>query len=401
MILSGTTVSTDVVQENEVTLPAFSFTSIEFVSVTRYIPSGADQQITIADAVVNVKFALSRVIDGQVTFTSDGFQDGAIVWTSSVPSVATVDASGFCTHVSDGTSLITASLNGESISISAEFTTIVATQRTLDHYLAGSLAEHISDTVDTAIAGLTPATSIELYSTQDHTTPNYIRDSNVWCDFLGDALGCFSPWNSTGGVTRAGTLISPVHVIFAKHYQIAVGATIRFVKYDGTVVDRILVAKKSHTAVPTAYDITVGVLNAPIDDIPFASILPSDWSTYLPNIKTDPFNYSDFAGMVPALTLDQEEHATIDEYFIENVSSSFTKSIIADRIGYNEIKINGDSGNPAFLIINNKLVLLTCWHGPTVGPSYIYWANWINQTMLQLGGAYQLEEVDLSSFTTF
>ncbi|MEN9841224.1 MAG: hypothetical protein RL376_1024, partial [Verrucomicrobiota bacterium] len=68
-----------------------------------------------------------------------------------------------------------------------------------------------------------------------------------------------------------------------------------------------------------------------------------------------------------------------------------------------EEKIGGDSGNPAFLIINGQLVLLTCWTygGGGSGTSVHNQKAAINTLMTTLGGGYQLTPVDLSAFPSY
>jgi len=62
--------------------------------------------------------------------------------------------------------------------------------------------------------------------------------------------------------------------------------------------------------------------------------------------------------------------------------------------------MNGDSGNPMFIIVNDQPVLLTVWTsgGPGRGTSVTAFKDDINGMMNDLGGGYQLEEIDLSGF---
>jgi hypothetical protein len=65
--------------------------------------------------------------------------------------------------------------------------------------------------------------------------------------------------------------------------------------------------------------------------------------------------------------------------------------------------IPGDSGSPSFVIINNSAVLLTQWTygGAGQGDEDVYYAPLINAAMTELGGGYQLTEIDLSAFPDF
>ena len=70
------------------------------------------------------------------------------------------------------------------------------------------------------------------------------------------------------------------------------------------------------------------------------------------------------------------------------------------RLPFYLAMIKGDSGHPAFLVLNNEIVLLTVWtfgNGGT-GTSVTAFKEDINQLMLNVGGTEQLEEVDLSVY---
>lgn len=84
-------------------------------------------------------------------------------------------------------------------------------------YASGSLGKEASDAIDNRIAGLN-ATTKPIFSTQDHNTPLYVRNTGCWANNLD--LTPISPWNSTEANFRAGVLISPRHILFAAHYQI-------------------------------------------------------------------------------------------------------------------------------------------------------------------------------------
>lgn len=45
-----------------------------------------------------------------------------------------------------------------------------------------TLAHHLITGIDSLIEGKVPAASMRLYSTQDHTTPSYTRDTSCWAN---------------------------------------------------------------------------------------------------------------------------------------------------------------------------------------------------------------------------
>ena len=77
-----------------------------------------------------------------------------------------------------------------------------------------------------------------MYNTKDHNHQHYVRNPECWASDLD--LTCISPWNSQLRNRKAGTLISPRHAVWARHYNIRVNSTLRFVSTDGYVSSPIL-----------------------------------------------------------------------------------------------------------------------------------------------------------------
>ena len=272
-----------------------------------------------------------------------------------------------------------------------------AVSTTFDDYVAGSLAKEVSDAIDTRISGKTPSVAKPIFTTQNHTTSTYVRNSGCWASDLD--LTPISPWNSTGGPLRAGTLISPRHVLFCEHYNFhpSVGATIRFIASDGTAVNRTISALETHPDYSPFYpDITIGLLDSDVPaSIGFVKILPQNWANYLPSLSK---SYT-----LPCLVLDQEEKALISNLYTIDRSANFLIPTQSARFAFYETIIEGDSGNPAFLIIDDELVIITVWTfgGPGRGTSISDHKDAINTMMSSLGGGYSLTEIDLSGFTDF
>lgn len=255
------------------------------------------------------------------------------------------------------------------------------------------LSVNVGRSIDQRIINTTPAVGLQIFDIQSHNAnpPAYQRNINCWAADLD--LTCISPWNSTGANKRAGTLISPRHIIFAAHYQISTGSTIRFVDKDNNLVTRTISATKAHPAYSPYYpDLVIGLLNEEVPPtISYAKVLPDDWSSYLPS-ETG----------LPTLCLDQEEKALVTDlrYLNANGRSYFQAPTDSTRLGFHENKISGDSGNPAFLIIDSQLVILTVWTfgGAGSGTSITALKSDINTMMTELGGGYQLTEINLTRF---
>ena len=280
--------------------------------------------------------------------------------------------------------------------------TVGATTQVFESFVTGSLARECADAVDSRIAGETPSVAKPIFTTQNHTTPSYVRNQDCWA--AGLDLTCISPWNSTGGALRAGTLVSPRHIVFAKHYMIDVGATVRFVKMDGTVVDRTMTAREylgdylggnGNGPAFVRQDVCVGLLDSDVPSgINFCQILPYSIANQLPNIVHG----------IPALCIDREENALVKCFYAySDIARAMRNPTQSARDSFNEPLISGDSGNPGFLIIDSELVLITTWTygGEGAGPNYGYLIDEVNTAMAALGGGYQLTTKDLSGYPTY
>ncbi|XP_052256322.1 uncharacterized protein LOC127861675 [Dreissena polymorpha] len=60
----------------------------------------------------------------------------------------------------------------------------------------------------------------KIYSKQDHAQKSYVRNTKCWAYPLD--LTSISPWNSNGGIRKAGVLISPRHALWVRHYSMSV-----------------------------------------------------------------------------------------------------------------------------------------------------------------------------------
>ena len=379
----------------------FDLLSLDAVGSIRAIDTqGSVTYSTIQDRVYASYPSITSVRDYIMNLITIGQKQNPnenVVWSSSNTSVATINSNGYVSHVSDGNSDITASIEGKTLSKNLTFSVINAVNTIFSDYASSSLAKSIISTMDSRISGKDPSTSKNIFSLQNHANGIYTRNTQCWAHGLD--LTCFSPWNSLGGPQRAGTLISPRHIICAQHYPLAVGTSIRFVRLDNTVVTKTITAigNVSNT------DIQIALLDSDVGaGVSFAQILPQNWYNYLPYYKDlSSVNY-EFG--LPSLCLDQEEKALIlDIYKIssKDLVISYVKPFKSTNSQFYEEIIVGDSGNPSFLIINGILVLMSCWYNVSSSSFIPYYKSQINSLMSQLGGNYQLTEIDLSSFSTY
>lgn len=377
--------------------PPLKVVSISATTVMR--TSSTPTTVTERDAVFNRAFGVqvSDYIVRVEYFGGTGTEP--IIWSSSNPSIADVSSTGFVTFFTPGTATITATTSRQTINRSLNFFTApAATIDTVVNYVSGSLAKHCSDAIDNRIQSKNPLNALNIFSVQNHNTSTYVRNPSCWASDID--LTCISPWNSSSTNIFGLTLISPRHVIGAAHAMPSIGSTVRFVTTNNTVVTRTLTNTVRHPTYQPYYpDISIGVLDSDVPNtITFCRLLPSNWKNYIPAL--------DINRTVPALCLDQEEKALITDWYGSYVYASFSAPSLVNapnRLAFYEQKIGGDSGNPAFLIINNQLVLLTTWTfgGAGSGTFLTPEINAINTMMTTLGGGYQVSTVNLSSYPSY
>ena len=271
----------------------------------------------------------------------------------------------------------------------------------------GSLAYECIDAVDSRIAGYTAAeaaAALPLFSTIDHANATYVRNTDSWLNDIVDQITCFPVYTSDRPAypqRRGGALISPRHLAMAWHSRVPNGTVMRFVDVDNNVVEREVTATQRVYWPPpdetTGSDIAIALFDSDVpSSISFTKVMPSDWDSYLPSFSN--------ICTVPAVSTHQNKHATVrDAHGVLTHTISFNKPIDSQRVLFYEVVEYGDSGSPAFFIINDELVLLTTWFsgGGGGGPFYTHFISEINTVMTSLGGGYQLTTVDLSSFTSY
>jgi hypothetical protein len=323
-----------------------------------------------------------------------------VTYSSLSPAIATVDASGYVTRVSNGTAGILSRANIWPFLTKrtdcAVISTVGQTITTYDSFVTGSMGKDAADAVDTLISSVTSenaSTYRPMYSSRNDTAGTYTRNASCWASTID--LTPISVWNSTGANTRAGVLVSPRHIICAEHFPPADGATIRFIKADNTVITKTI---SSHLTI-AGTDIRVCYLDSDVGaGIAYAKVLPSTWATtYLPGVAHR---------SVPILATDQEKNAlVVDTYnnFSATAGVGFVVPSDSHRLALNESIITGDSGSPVFMVVSGGLVLLTTWHygGAGSGPNIQYYISDIDTAMSTLGGGYSLTQVTLTGFNAY
>lgn len=326
---------------------------------------------------------VDRVSDLTATETVPGTFATPPTFTSLDPSIATVDEHGRVARVTDGTARVIVSTRLVKRRADISVARIVGTiTTTFDNFVAGSLARHCTDAVDSRIAGKSAATAKSIHNGTTYNALRWTADIDLAC--------------LTREIPR-GTLVSPRHIVGAEHYQ--PGASVTFLAADGTIVARTVTSRQNvglANAVDNyATDVVVCLLDSDVPaSIGFAKVLPSAYADHLPGITNG----------IPGLCLDQDEQALVGDLFaLSATRATFRPPTDAQRLAFYEPKISGDSGNPALLLINGEPVIVTTWTfgGAGSGPNYAAIAAQINAAMTTLGGGYQLTEANLTGFAVY
>ena len=255
-----------------------------------------------------------------------------------------------------------------------------------DGWVSGTLAAHCTDQIASLAAS---GNELNVFTVANGST--FVRNPGFWASSVD--FSCASPWNSTGGAQRAGTLVSPRHVVFCEHasFYPANGATMYFVSAQGEVVTRTL-----ESTVFAASDIRVGVLDSDVPaSISFARVLPTDWaSASLPGI--------DATFAVPVIVFNQQERSGVSN-LTGFATDRFNTRYPDSYADYYQNIVKGDSCNPVFLVIDNAPVLIgvLTFGGSGAGFHIAHYTTQVNAAMTTLGGGYSLTTVDLSEFPTY
>ena len=374
---------------------------------TRYTTASTGEQVTLVPDVTYslnddpISFAYSSDNPTEINVAPDGQVVFMVAPEATASAIITILATSG-TATATRTVSVTLTLSGASV------------VEVIEGGVAGSARKALSDPMDNALIVANPATQQKVYTTQDP----YVRNTSFFLQGThADALTCVSPWNSTGGTRRAGTAITPRHAVCAKHYSIPVGATLRFVASDNTVVERTVVQAANIIASNPLYPIS-----SPLQNDAWLMLLDSDLPASITPCKLFPYEYETYlpdgttteggAG-IPLLALDYSENGIVLDYLGKNgplISSTpsalYIEPTLPDRLAFYDPIIVGDSGNPVFAAIGSELWLMSTFTG-SGGPAYGGLVTELNEmitTLDTLQGditGHTVTVGDLSSYTAY
>lgn len=320
---------------------------------------------------------------------------------SSDENIILIASDGEYYQVSDGTATITVtdSTGQAETNVLTPPNLIITEETILTFPEEGSFRESLTNSVNDRIVGLSGSDSEKRrFSLQDHATPLYVTSTSCWANEI-DFSAC-SPWNSRGGPTQAGTLVSPRHVILANHFPLLIGDTIRFVSQTGLVVDRTIASVHQISG----QDISLAQLDTDVPSfIKFAHILPTNFHEFLPPLENPPYPFPAYSFLphIPCIYLDQEEKILIQNFATSGSGVVLVPPAETPNSLFYEPVIGGDSGNPIFLINGTNLILLAAFFFSNSGPFITYYMDEINDIMASHPNSYQLVTENLESFNKY
>ena len=179
-----------------------------------------------------------------------------------------------------------------------------------------------------------------------------------------------------GGVT----LITPRHFVTAKHFFIPIGTTVKFFDSNGNAVERKVVDSVN---LQEDNDINIGILDRDVDSS-IASYNLIDSNTLNDYLDRDCSGY----GKIPVLVFNQ--FGQIIARSITNIKGDIyhTKYSTGAISNFSKDVVAGDSGQPGFLIINNKPVLLFVNHKSVNSSNIGDYIDEVNQGIIFLDEKY-------------
>ena len=369
---------------------------------TRFTTASTGEQLTLVPVVTYalnddpISFAYSSDNPTEIDIAPDGQIAFMVAPEATASAIITIVSTSGTVTITRTVS-VTLTLSGASV------------VEVIEGGVAGSARKALSDPMDTALSGANPATQQKVYTSQDHVTPAYVRNTSFFLQGThAEALTCTSPWNSRQAGNRAGTAITARHAVLANHYPLLAGDTLRFIASDNTVITRTVVQAARIFSNGYGTDAWMILLDSDLPaSITPCKIFPDGYETYLPAGAT-----TAAAAALPLLAMDFSENGIALDLITEQAGSNSPTMIygaptIPHRLAFYDPIIVGDSGNPVFGVIGSELWLLSTFFGANTGPFYgglVPELNAMITTLDTLQGditGHTVTVGDLSSYTTY
>ena len=352
-------------------------------------------------------------------------QGGPVCFESADPGVATVDAQGRLSWVSDGTARILVRQGLVTRRIKATVQRTGGAVVTRAEYAPGSFGKACMDTARAAITGKSAQAHRGLFSTVNHAYKQYILNPSRWC--TGWDLSGVPVWNArSNSPARRGIPITRRHLLCVNHYSFRLqpGDRVRWRVSDGTVLERTV----QFVATPQGYrypfdfpNIALLYLDTELPpQVPVYPLPPENFREYLTLVHAGPEHpYASVKADVPlpVLVLDRFNNASIaalNQWAEYPEQSGMWLSVLSSFYGTEfdawwRLLTSGDSGSPVFLYTGTGLpILLGCATYSSGGGSALWSLQAEIDALLadlatQAGdGSYLTPTIaDLSAFDTY
>lgn len=181
--------------------------------------------------------------------------------------------------------------------------------------------------------------------------------------------------------TRTATLITPRHVVMAKHYARPAAAPVVFHDRSGKHIQRKLIGFAA-----AAGDVMVGLLDESV---------PANYCPYpLPTVL-------DTQALLDEPVIVSDQNRNLFVHLVAGIGNGIIafKYDKTESHGWAKNLVVGDSGNPSFMIVGNELVLIETHTtgGPGAGPFYgdPTVQQSVRQAVQKLDPAYRIRTVTI------
>ena len=172
-------------------------------------------------------------------------------------------------------------------------------------------------------------------------------------------------------------LISPKHIVFAKHYGLAVGNVVRFLNMDNEIIESVI----ANTAVVpdddgSDSDVIVATLQTAVTNLSGIEFFPyyrtSNPTITLKGKELVVFGQTARAGTGFIDEMDEADGTAVGLGLFEAVTFKY---LVASGIGDDCYFNVGDSGSPSFHYINSKATIIGVHAavGPDADPATVYY----------------------------
>lgn len=364
-------------------------------------------------------------------------------FTSLTPDIASVDSDGNVSILSETGGVRIAIKSGgierrygRTPSLGGSVVTTAITE-----YKAGSLGKAVSDEMAAILANSTTAQGnvTGLGGTQNRlsacnyslTDPTATANPDFFARYGSDgttpiswaAVSIINELGGVGGYGHPPVLVTARHVFSARHYHAPVGSNVTFMRDDGTLQTATILS--AWATGPGTTDHWIGYLDQEITGITPMELMPSNWYEWTKSICYES-NIGDLAffGRLPifskgvwtpnGLSSDRVSVTYLTSLggvvgYAATATTAVGHSMPSDSpdfAWYAQIR-GGDSGSPAMMLVNGKLVLLFCHWTMGGGRCISAQASNLETQMRVLAAAqgdgvnYVFARADLSGFTKY